>query len=95
MTPKTSTSNIQSQLNAWSSRGPIAKLKNALRSAIDLELKPGTPVVYSGSQYVITNRLGNGQVMLRGIDGRHVVANEDDLEPIAREFKGTEGAESK
>jgi hypothetical protein len=88
-------SNIPSQLNAWNQRGPVAKLKSALRTAEDLTLKPGTPVIYNGEQAVIMSRLGDGQLMLRTTAGQHIVASETDVEPVARNFAGNEQAEGR
>ena len=88
-------SNIPSQLSTWSQRGPVAKLKNALRTAEALTVAPGLPVVFQNQQFVIVNRVGDHQLMLRGIDGRHVVADEHDVKQVARPFSGNEGAQSR
>ena len=44
---------------------------------------------------MIVSRVGNNQLMLRGIDGRHICVDEHDVEPVARNFAGNEQAEGR
>ena len=86
-------SNLPGQLASWNQRGVVSKMKNALHTEKMAVFGPGMPALYSGQQCVVISAVSAGERIIRLIDGRQVAVSVADLEPIAREFKGTEGAE--
>ena len=97
MSPKNSNeSNLPEQLSAWNAgKNPLGKLGSLLRLEKNLRFSPGEPVVYQNSQAVVIGMAGDGQRLIQTPSGQRLAVSVDDLEPIARNFAGAEGAEQR
>lgn len=92
MSPKNE-SNIPQQLASWNGRGFAAKMKSALHAEKLATFGPGSPCIFQGGQAVVITAVSAGERIIRLVDGRQLAVNVDDLEAVAREFRGNEQAE--